>query len=501
MKRVLKIVSTILTIIFLFSFIVACNNDNSNEETPPPQNELTEVTVYTAKEFLNSIGSNKKIILASKRYNLSDAYNVQNDYVTKQGFSNGYNFKNVHNLIIEGEATILIDDLYADVLSFTECENITLSGITVGHSDYSNYYQCEGEVITIDSCDNVTINNCKLFGCGAVGLRSYSSQNVNIENSHIYDCSFAAINSDDSQISVNNSNIYDMTIDNRYGGMCVSNSSKFNFLNCDISNLNCPVFINIDDYDKDIQTEISFNQCNIKNNAFDTFISTSRGIFFNDCKIQNNTGVVEQNSSIYSKCTISNNIKGILIPNVKDYSYDYAVEKLDATGIERVVTYSYDDIKTDCKEPYGRVVSQNLVGVVSAVKTLELTVAQAAITINSVDWDINTASGVEPNINYTNNTDKQIAYIFFTVRFFDRMGYPAYCSIKDTDTQRLKVTGPINSGINKTSYWDPVIYNNSVGAIQPISAEIRFTDGTSQNITYTGRYWFSNSYYGGELHD
>ena len=50
-------------------------------------------------------------------------------------------------------------------------------------------------------------------------------------------------------------------------------------------------------------------------------------------------------------------------------------------------------------------------------------------------------------------------------------------------------------------YWDPVIYNSAVGAVKPLSIEVVFTDGTRQTITCTGRYWYSNGYYGGELND
>ena len=123
------------------------------------------------------------------------------------------------------------------------------------------------------------------------------------------------------------------------------------------------------------------------------------------------------------------------------------------------------------------------------------------LTIEQIDWDINSASGVEPSVTFTNHTNKQIAYIYFTLKFYDRMGNPAYCSIRSEHTRRLKVTGPINAGRSDTRYWDPIIYNSSTAAIKPLKIEVEFTDGTKQTIVCTGRYWRSNSYYGGELHD
>jgi hypothetical protein len=81
------------------------------------------------------------------------------------------------------------------------------------------------------------------------------------------------------------------------------------------------------------------------------------------------------------------------------------------------------------------------------------------------------------------------------------MGTPAYCSIKSTNQQRLKFTGPMNAGVTKYPGWEPVIYNSTVGAIKPLTIEIIFTDGTRQTITNTTAFWYSGSYYGGELKD
>lgn len=136
-------------------------------------------------------------------------------------------------------------------------------------------------------------------------------------------------------------------------------------------------------------------------------------------------------------------------------------------------------------------------------KDLELNpLNNTILTIEQIDWDINSAAGVEPSITFTNHTNKQIAYIYFTLKFYDRMGNPAYCSIRSEHTRRLKVTGPINAGENDTRYWDPIIYNASTAAIKPLKIEIEFTDGTKQTIVCSeGIYWYSNSYYGGELHD
>lgn len=123
------------------------------------------------------------------------------------------------------------------------------------------------------------------------------------------------------------------------------------------------------------------------------------------------------------------------------------------------------------------------------------------LTIDQINIDINTVGGVEPDITYTNHTNKQIAYIYFTIKYYDRMGYAAYCKYDDSPIQRLKVTGPINAGETDTSYWDPVMYNSATAVSKPQKIEIVYTDGTEQTIICTGRYWYTGSFYGGELHE
>ena len=138
----------------------------------------------------------------------------------------------------------------------------------------------------------------------------------------------------------------------------------------------------------------------------------------------------------------------------------------------------------------------------STTKDLELDpIDNNILSIEQIDWDINSANGVEPSITFTNHTNKQIAYVYFTLKFYDRMGNPAYCSIRSEHTRSLKVTGPVNADEKDTRYWDPIIYNSSVAAVKPLKIEIEYTDGTRQAIVCTGRYWYSNSYYGGDLKD
>lgn len=510
MKKFLALVLSLLTVIPAFT---SCKDNTTQSSSSNPnnldssnatiENQLTEKTVYTARELLSNIKSNTKIILGSNDYNLSDVYYLTNDYVKKQEYSEGYVISNVKNLTIEGEAEIRIDDSFADVLSFSSCENITLKGLTVGHTENAGNYDCDGSVLYLDSCNQVNIQDCNLYGCGSIGINAWGSNDITAQKTNIYDCNYSAFYLYQSQIKLDYCNIYDMTID---GGVpFIADNSNATITNCSIKNIKTSSVL-ISDEGYYTASCLLFDNCQFNNNCFDFLfgrnVYDSKQFQFKSCKFSNNiVGTLNQSSDVFTNCTFNNNKNGIVIPSVVGWNYEEAKTELENKGLNVSVEYTYDNLETDCKYPTDIITEQSLFGVVEKANTVTLIVSKAAITIEQIDWDIDSANGVEPDITYTNNSDKQIAYIYFNIRFYDRMGYPAYCSIRDTDERRLKVTGPINAGVTDTSYWDPIIYNSSVGAIQPRSIEVVFSDGTKQTITNTGRYWYSSSYYGGDLHE
>lgn len=90
--------------------------------------------------------------------------------------------------IIGGEnAHIVVDPAYAFVLRFLGCRDITIMNLTMGHTEEG---YCTGGVIGIETCDNVIIGDCDLYGCGAYGLVAQDCSEVRMENSVIRDCSY-----------------------------------------------------------------------------------------------------------------------------------------------------------------------------------------------------------------------------------------------------------------------------------------------------------------------
>lgn len=174
------------------------------------------VRVSTAEEFLNSIGSNRIIIIEEgARLNLSELI-MKDSFLSEKGRvmgvipqdwesaddpmlisewvvdGNQLTLFNIKNLTISAEnyAHIEVDFAYAFVLNFLKCENIRLENLILGHTVEGF---CEGGVVGTTACNNITIVGCDLYGCGTYGLCAYRTSDIIMENSIIRDCSYGIL--------------------------------------------------------------------------------------------------------------------------------------------------------------------------------------------------------------------------------------------------------------------------------------------------------------------
>jgi hypothetical protein len=208
------------------SFITAQASAESSESEalPTPTPTLQEVTpasetitVSTVDEFLAAIGPNVTISLEPGTYDLSTA----SDYGTAHAdgcytwdeVNDGYELviQNVAGLTITGTATadvtIVAVPRYADVISFRDCQNISLLSLTAGHTIEPT--QCAGGVIDIVSSGNVVIQDTSLYGCGVVGVRSGNSSDIQVLDSTIYECSSGAVETyGTTNLCIENCDIY-----------------------------------------------------------------------------------------------------------------------------------------------------------------------------------------------------------------------------------------------------------------------------------------------------
>ncbi len=85
-----------------------------------------------------------------------------------------------------GETELVIQPRYASVLGFENCLDVSISGMTLGHTDGG---ECSGSVLNFDSCSAVTLTNLDLYGCGVYGVSGYGLGDLNMRGCCIHDCS------------------------------------------------------------------------------------------------------------------------------------------------------------------------------------------------------------------------------------------------------------------------------------------------------------------------
>lgn len=266
---------------------------------------VVEKTVYTAQELVDSINHNRKIILGADYYDLSNVDVSNNKLLSTQLYgSKGFVINNVYNLSIEGTADIVIGDLAADVLCFANCSKLNLDGLTVGHFSPSNTYTCEGAVIEMENCRDVTISNCKLFGCGSVGITANTTTGLTVKSTEIYDCTFAGVSLWKSSASFENCKIYDLPY--CYSAIfCYSSTMEFS----DCSFIKTNVILSdgnkcfLDVSGDSSVNSVLFDYCTFTDNTFANIATKgATNVLFKDCAFVRNNGTTTHSGVKYQNC-------------------------------------------------------------------------------------------------------------------------------------------------------------------------------------------------------
>lgn len=185
---------------------------------------MREVTVTTVDELLAAIGPNTTVYLAAGDYNLSEAsgygaggsdyYKWRNTYDGPELILSG--LENFH-LVGEGQdrTSILAEPRYADVLSYEDCENVSLTGITAGHTQAPS--DCSGGVLLFENTDGVALSDCGLFGCGILGIIASDCTDILVTDTEIYDCTYGAGDIDDCEnVVFENCDVHDCGGNNEF---------------------------------------------------------------------------------------------------------------------------------------------------------------------------------------------------------------------------------------------------------------------------------------------
>ena len=158
---------------------------------------LLEVHVQDVDSFLAAIGPDTIIYLDGEIFDLSTARSYaqySTEYYDWINDGPGLRIKNVKNLTIIGQGKdktqLCAVPRTVDVLSFENCENLTLSSLTAGHTPEPGI--CSGGVLAYSGCKNMSVEDCGLFGCGIIGIGAESCEDMAIKNTDIYECSSGA---------------------------------------------------------------------------------------------------------------------------------------------------------------------------------------------------------------------------------------------------------------------------------------------------------------------
>jgi len=184
-----------------------------NEGTPPvtEQTPVTEppkderIRVSSTRELLERIAPDASIVIEPGFYNMSqcleeiwaaegEGWNDAHPYVQLRECFDGVEvvIRDVTGLNLSGgteavsDTELVTDPRYSTVMTFTGCGDLSLSNLTMGHTERGD---CEGNVINLYACRDVSLYNMDLYGCGVYGLGCYEGTGqVSVSSCVIREC-------------------------------------------------------------------------------------------------------------------------------------------------------------------------------------------------------------------------------------------------------------------------------------------------------------------------
>ena len=247
--------------------------DSSRFDDPDSLMYFDTVTVGSARELLNSIQSNRKIILKEGFYDFSDipAKAIDNRYVKMEYDDGPYEVKNAAYLCLEAQdgadVEFSISEAYNPVFSFDGGRYITLRGITAGHNVEPGY--CSGSVLNFKYADHVSVDKCSLYGSGTYGVETMYTGNISVTDTDIYECTYGLVSmSDGYGAEFKNCTMRDSS---DLSMLYIHGMEDTLFEGCTFSNNRADAydtvyFADIGDYDR-----VTFKDCDFDNNKYNTF--------------------------------------------------------------------------------------------------------------------------------------------------------------------------------------------------------------------------------------
>lgn len=147
-------------------------------------------SVTNIEQFLAKVGPDRTIELAAEFF-----------FMPKD-MKESLVLENVNNLKIigYGEKTVRFVTPMPDVpvMTFKNCNNITLENIEMGHAPEKSTL-CDGHVVSFTDCKNVKVDNCFLFGSGFLGISAIRVNGLECTNTTIRGCTGRILTVADSE--------------------------------------------------------------------------------------------------------------------------------------------------------------------------------------------------------------------------------------------------------------------------------------------------------------
>jgi hypothetical protein len=169
---------------------------------PPPAQPsgdpayANNVTVSNVYELAAAIADDTCITLKAGVYDMSaiaygQVFGAYRDYQVALAIIG------VEKLALRAEegakVVIVTNDRFSEVIYLRACADVTLRGITVGHTVKSPEYECEASVVLFEGCTDITVENCYFYGCGSVGIIMLDCVSASIKDTTITDCSLRGV--------------------------------------------------------------------------------------------------------------------------------------------------------------------------------------------------------------------------------------------------------------------------------------------------------------------
>ena len=95
-------------------------------------------------------------------------------------------------IVCEKGTQILVTHTYECVLSVVESQDVRIENAFLSHVKPREEYACHGSVVRISDSKSVSVFNCDLNGCGAIGVAANDSRDITVKNCLIHHNTFNA---------------------------------------------------------------------------------------------------------------------------------------------------------------------------------------------------------------------------------------------------------------------------------------------------------------------